>query len=129
LLREARYQISKVVLEHSTPCIVKTLDAVSRIFQVEKSAVLKELCTPLFTHLVVKGTYESELQVNNLVDQMEGSENEDRIFKIVRLCILPDVLVYIFTNLSEEQRTASLNFLESFFGTSIENVARMNDIS
>ncbi|VDO00681.1 unnamed protein product, partial [Rodentolepis nana] len=60
---------------------------------------------------------------------MEGSENEDRIFKIVRLCILPDVLVYIFTNLSEEQRTNSLNFLESFFGTSIENVARMNDIS
>ncbi|VDO00683.1 unnamed protein product [Rodentolepis nana] len=43
LLREARYQISQVpvVLEHSAPCIVKTLDAVSRIFQVEKATVLK----------------------------------------------------------------------------------------
>ncbi|KAM7543213.1 hypothetical protein Aperf_G00000011915 [Anoplocephala perfoliata] len=129
LLREARHQISQVVIDHSVPCIIKTLEVVARIFQVEKAVLLKELCASLFTHLVIKGTYECELQIKNLVDQIEGSENEDRTLKIVRLCILPDVLVYIFTNLSEEQRIASLNFLESFFGTSIENVARMNDIS
>nr|CDS19281.1 phosphatidylinositol 3 and 4 kinase [Echinococcus granulosus] len=130
ILREAKRQIAQVLIEHLDPSVGQAFETLARIFQLEKLTVVRELTLPLFILLVVKGTQESHLRIKQLVEQSPGLTSTDNyITKVAQLCILPDVIVHIYTSLSEDQRTKALKFLESHLDISIEQVAQMNDVS
>uniref|UniRef100_A0A0X3Q239 Serine/threonine-protein kinase ATR n=1 Tax=Schistocephalus solidus TaxID=70667 RepID=A0A0X3Q239_SCHSO len=130
ILRDARKPIAEVLVRHLDPTVSQAFDIVARIFQVEKRLAVRELMAATFTYLVVKGTQESHLRIRQLVELgtwLTGCQ--DYVTKITQLCILPDTLVHVFTQLSDEKQAAALKFLESHLGLPIERVARMNDVS
>ncbi|VDK33753.1 unnamed protein product [Taenia asiatica] len=130
ILREAKQQIAQVLVEHLDPSVGQAFETLARIFQLEKLTIVRELTSPLFILLVVRGTQESHLRIKQLIEQSPGlTSTDNHTTKIAQLCVLPDVIVYIYTNLSEDQRTKALKFLESHLDVSIEQVARMNDVS
>ncbi|VDN33500.1 unnamed protein product [Dibothriocephalus latus] len=130
ILRDARKPIAEVLVRHLDPTVSQAFDIVARIFQVEKRLAVRELMSATFTYLVVRGTQESHLRIRQLVELGTWlSSCQDYVTRITQLCILPDTLVHVFTQLSDEKQAAALKFLESHLGLPIEGVARMNDVS
>ncbi|BHF69185.1 hypothetical protein SprV_0301222800 [Sparganum proliferum] len=130
ILRDARKPIAEVLVRHLDPTVSQAFDIVARVFQVEKRLAVRELMAATFTYLVVRGTQESHLRIRQLVELgtwLTGCQ--DYVTRITQLCILPDTLVHVFTQLSDEKQAAALKFLESHLGLPIEGVARMNDVS
>ncbi|VDD83999.1 unnamed protein product [Mesocestoides corti] len=130
LLRNAKRQIARVLVEHLDPSVSQAFETVARIFRLDKLHVIRELTGPVFTFLVIKGTQESHMRIRELVELSSClTSTQEYVAKVTQLCILPDALVYIFTHLSEHRRIEALKFLEAHLGISIEQVTRMNDVS
>ncbi|CAH8869939.1 unnamed protein product [Trichobilharzia szidati] len=130
VLRLGDHQLAQVIVEHMDQSVFQTMESLSRLFRVEKRILIKELIAALFIALVLRGNQESHLRIKQLVSEVPYLDNkQEYVAKIVQLCVLPEILVYIFTRTSKEDQAVHLAFLEAHLSMSIERIARLNDIS
>ncbi|TGZ62758.1 hypothetical protein CRM22_007276 [Opisthorchis felineus] len=130
VLRLARDRLAQVVADHVDQPVKQLIDCLSRLFQLNKADIFKELISPLFIALVLRGNQESHVQIRQLVAEVPYIRaGQDYVNKLIQLCVLPDALVHIFTKTSKDEQEVHFAFLESHLGMPIERIARLNDVS
>ncbi|KAF7257122.1 hypothetical protein EG68_06073 [Paragonimus skrjabini miyazakii] len=129
-LRLCRDKLAMVVADYMEQSVTPVIDCLARLFQLDKTIVFKELVSPLFIALVLRGNQESHLQIRQLVIEVPYVRpSQDYLGKIIQLCVLPETLVYIFTRTLKEEQEVHFAFLESHLSMPIERIARLNDVS
>ncbi|CAL8101166.1 unnamed protein product [Calicophoron daubneyi] len=130
VVRLCRDKLAQVLADYMDQAVTPAIENLSRLFQLNKITLFKELISPLFIALVIRGNQESHLLIRKLVAEVPYIRtNQDYINKIVQLCVLPDALVYIFTRTSDDECEAHLAFLQTHLSMPIERIARLNDVS
>ncbi|CAH8665169.1 unnamed protein product [Dicrocoelium dendriticum] len=130
VLRLCREKLAQAVADHMEQSVIHAVECIARLFRLDNITVIKELVSPLFIALVLRGNQESHLQIRQVVTEVPYLRpSQDYVGKIIQLCVLPETLVHIFTRTSKDEQEVHFAFLESHLGMTIERIARLNDVS